>query len=115
VVQDTAMRGPVASFWLLMVLGFFQRHDIELGLFICHQDSHPMLVLGFQGASAATLHAVLDPAVLDQHSVGLGDAEWVEDEVEHDYGLRKLSNYLKDPGLPLLQVVQTFREVFLGA
>jgi type VI secretion system protein ImpM len=115
VVQDPALRGPVASFWLLLVLGFFQRHDIELGLFVCQQDSHPMLVLGFQGASAATLHAVLDPAVLDQHSVGLGDAEWVEDEVEHDYGLRKLSNYLKDPGLSLMQVVQTFREVFLGA
>jgi type VI secretion system protein ImpM len=115
VVQDTALRGPVASFWLLLVLGFFQRHDIELGLFVCQQDSHPMLVMGFQGASAATLHAVLDPAVLDQHSVGLGHAEWVEDEVEHDYGLRKLSNYLKDPGLSLLQVVQTFREVFLGA
>ncbi len=115
VVQDPALRGPVASFWLLLVLGFFQRHEIELGLFVCNQDNRPMLVLGFQGASAATLHAVLDPAVLDQHSVGLGEAEWVEEEVAHDYGLRKLSNYLKDPGLPLLQVVQTFREVFLGA
>ncbi len=114
VVQDPALRGAVSSFWLLLVLGFFQRHDIELGLFLSHQDSRPMLILGFQGASASTLHAVLDPAVLDQHSVGVDEADWVEDEVEHDYGLRKLSNYLKDPGLPLMQVVQTFREVFLG-
>ncbi|MEY4764755.1 MAG: type secretion system-associated protein TagF [Pseudomonadota bacterium] len=114
VVQDPAMRGVVASFWLLLVMGFFRRHDLELGMFLCDQDSRPTLVLGFQGASPATLHAVLDPAVLNQHSVGLTDAEWVEDEVEHDYGLRKLSNYLKDPGLPLMQVVHTFREVFLG-
>ena len=115
VVQDPALRGTVASFWMMLVLGFFQRHDIELGLFISRQDSHPALVLGFQGASAATLHAVLDPAVLAQQSVGLDEAEWVEDEVDQDYGLRKLSNYLKDPGLPLAQVVHTFREVFLGA
>jgi len=115
VVQDPALRGVVGSFWLLLVLGFFQRHEIELGLFMCDQDTHPMLVLGFQGASPATLHAVLDPAVLDTQSVGLNDAEWVEEEVEHDYGLRKLSNYLKDPGLSLMQVVHTFREVFLGA
>ena len=114
-VQDTALAGAVASFWLLLVLGFFQRHDIELGLFLVQQADRPMLVLGFQGASPATLHAVVDPTVLDQHSVGLQDADWVEEEVEQDYGLRKLSNYLKDPGLPLFQVMQTFREVFLGS
>lgn len=114
-VQDAALRGPVASFWLSLILGFFQRHQVELGLFIAPRDGRPHLMLGFQGASAATLNAVMDPAVLAEVGVSLTDSEWVEDEVAADYGLRKLSNYLRDPGLSLSQALSTYQEVFLGA
>ena len=31
--QDPAARGAVACWWLAMVLGFFARHEVELGLF----------------------------------------------------------------------------------
>lgn len=114
-VHDTSLRGAVASWWLSLVMGFFSRHQVELGLFMTMVEGRPHMVLGFQGASAAALHAVIDPALLVAQGVNVLDAEWVEDEVEADYGLRKLSNYLKDPGLPLAQALQTYREVFLGA
>jgi type VI secretion system protein ImpM len=35
--------------------------------------------------------------------------------VDTDYGLRKLSSYLRDPQLSLGQACLTFRETFLGA
>ncbi|MGC4061691.1 MAG: type VI secretion system-associated protein TagF [Aquabacterium sp.] len=114
-VQDTALRGAVASYWLSLVLGFFQRHVVELGVFIAQVDGCPHLLLGFHGASAAALHTVIDPALLAEQGVFLIDSEWVEDEVNADYGLRKLSNYMLDPGLSLAQVLATYNEVFLGA
>ncbi|MBI5925224.1 MAG: type VI secretion system-associated protein TagF [Aquabacterium sp.] len=113
-VSDVAMRGAVASWWLSLIMGFFSRHAVELGLFLTTLDGRPYLVVGFQGASAATLHAVVDQALLGEQGVNLLDAEWVEDEVDADYGLRKLSNYLRDPGLSLAQALSTYREVFLG-
>jgi type VI secretion system protein ImpM len=114
-VNDAALRGPVASYWLSLILGFFHRHAVELGVFIAQVDGRPHLLLGFQGASAAALHAVIDPALLLEQGVFLNDSEWVEDEVHADYGLRKLSNYMLDPGLSLSQVLSTYHEVFLGA
>jgi type VI secretion system protein ImpM len=114
-VHDAAMRGAVASYWLSLVVGFFQRHPVELGVFITVHQGRPLLLLGFQGASAATLQAVIDPALLAEQGVSLVDSEWVEEEVASDYGLRKLSNYLMDPGLSLAQALDTYQEVFLGA
>jgi type VI secretion system protein ImpM len=113
-VSDLAMRGPVASYWLSLVLGFFSRHDVELGLFVFTHEGRQQMLLGFQGASAQTLMSTIDLSALMQHSVSLLSAEWVEDEVASDHGLRKLSNYLRDPGLSLAQALSTYQEVFLG-
>lgn len=113
-VADAALRGPVAAYWLALIMGFFARHPLELGLFITQVQGRPYMVLGFQGASAATLQAVIDPALLQEQGVHLLEADWVEDEVDADYGLRKLSNYLRDPALSLAQALSTYREVFLG-
>ena len=57
---------------------------------------------------------VLPDARLDEQGVFLRDLDWVEDEVGADYGLRKLSNYLRDPGLSLAQALSVYNEVFLG-
>lgn len=113
-VQDRLLRGPVASFWLSLVTGFFRRHDMEWGVFMVVHEGRPCMVLGFQGASAATMMALIDPANLHSTCVMVNEAEWVEDEVASDYGLRKLSNYLKDPALSLAQAQRTYEEVFLG-
>lgn len=112
---DPARQTPVASWWLLLVLGFFQRHDVELALFLDLHRGPPHLLLGFQGASASTLGAVIDPQAPGHEGVGLDQAEWVEAEVAQDVALRKLSTYLSDPDLSLWQAVRTSQEVFLGA
>ncbi|MGE5451248.1 MAG: type VI secretion system-associated protein TagF [Acidobacteriota bacterium] len=113
-VQDRLLRGPVASFWLSLVTGFFRRHEMEWGIFMVVHDGRPCMVLGFHGACAASMNAVMDPAVLRSSCVTVNEADWVEAEVEADYGLRKLSNYLKDPALSLAQALRTYEEVFLG-
>ena len=115
VVAEPGMRWSVASWWLVLVLAFFQRHDVELALFLDTRRGPPHLLLGFQGASAATLEAVIDPDTPGREGVGVVDAEWVEAEVVADPGLRKLSTYLSDPDLSLWQVMRTCQEVFLGA
>ncbi|RZK99146.1 MAG: type VI secretion system-associated protein TagF [Rubrivivax sp.] len=113
-VADAGLRWPVACFWLSLVVGFFKRVDAEVGLFVTTHDSHPEMILGFQGASAASLCAVIDPEALQRDTVGVTQAEWVEDCLDDDYGLRKLSNYLRDPALSLAQALRTFEEIFLG-
>src|SRR5690606_18775386 len=109
------LRWPVACFWLSLILGFFKRANAELALFVTTHTTHPELILGFQGASAASLCAVIDPEALQRDTVDVTQAEWVEDCLEDDYGLRKLSNYLRDPALSLAQALRTFEEIFLGA
>jgi len=111
---EPSVRGPVAVWWLSLVLGFFSRHELELGLFIVQQGRHAELLVGFQGASAMAMLAAIDTGARAAHTVAIDDAEWVEAEVEADPGLRKLSNYLRDPGLSLTQAVAIYREVFLG-
>lgn len=113
--SDAARQMPVASWWLLLVLGFFQRHDVELALFLDLHRGPPHLLLGFQGASASTLEAIIDPQAPGREGVSLAQADWVETEVANDAGLRKLSTYLSDPELSLWQAVRTSQEVFLGA
>lgn len=111
---EPSLRGVVASWWVGLVLGFFSRHEVELGLYVVQHGGGAQLLLGFQGASAATLHAVLDPLTLAEHAVSLDESDWVEAEVQADYGLRKLSNYLLDPELSLAQAWSSYQEVFLG-
>jgi type VI secretion system protein ImpM len=113
-VHDQAMKGVVAAWWLSLVLGFFARHQIELGLFLASLDGVPYLMLGFHGASPATLSAVIDPAAMRAQGVQLTDLDWIESEVAADYGLRKLSTYLLDPGLSLAHALSVYEEVFLG-
>ena len=111
---EPSLRAQVASWWLLLTLGFFTRHAVELGLFLPVRSGPPQLLLGFQGASAVTLEAIIDPVGVQRNGVSLVDAAWVEGEVQSDVGLRKLSTYLQDPGLSLAQAVRTFQEVFSG-
>ena len=99
----------------LEVAGRLTRHAVELGLFLPVRPGPPQMLLGFQGASAAALEAVIDPMGLQRSGVSLIDLDWVEAEVQSDIGLRKLSTYLQDPALSLTQAVRTFQEVFLGA
>ena len=112
---EPSLRACVASWWLMLIMGFFTRHVVEFGIFLPVREGLPQMLLGFQGASAAALEAAIDPGVLARHGVTLNELDWVEDEAQADVGLRKLSTYLQDPALSLTQAVRTFQEVFLGA
>lgn len=113
--RDPALRPEVVGFWMSLCAGFLTRGAAELALCLPQGGQEPPeLWLGFQGAHPGSLLTVLDPGTHADQAVSLTDAEWVEDNVATDWGLRKLSTYLQDPNLPLQQCLETFQEVFLG-
>ncbi|MFT3721059.1 type VI secretion system-associated protein TagF [Pseudorhodoferax sp.] len=113
---DPLYRSLVAALWLDLVAGFLARADFELALFLpTPDDGPPVLALGFDGASARSLHALLDPAFGREVYIDTRDAAWVEEHLGQDYGVHKLSTYLAQGGMSLRQAVQTFKEAFLGS
>jgi type VI secretion system protein ImpM len=111
---DALYRPFVATLWIDLLANMLQRSEVELALYLQGGTARPQLVVGFNGASPTSLRAMLDSAVLDADNVFIAQAAWVEDHLGDDYGIKKLSSYLLDPQLSLLQAVKTFREVFLG-
>jgi type VI secretion system protein ImpM len=104
-----------AAFWLSLINPFLQRAEFELAIFITQSKERPVLVVGFNGASAHTLQAVMNPSVAEEHYISFDIADWVEESVTADYGVTKLSSYLDQPRLSLASARQHFNEVFLGA
>jgi type VI secretion system protein ImpM len=45
----------------------------------------------------------------------MASAAWIEEHIQADYGLKKLSSYLQMPQLTLKQARDTFEETFLGS
>lgn len=103
-----------AAFWLALINPFLQRAEFELAIYVTQLESHPMLVVGFNGASSHTLEAVLNPRIGQEHFITFDDASWVEESVVSDYGVTKLSSYLEQSRLSLASAKQHFNEVFLG-
>lgn len=113
-VTEPGLRACVASFWMSLVMGFFWQLDAEICVLMNQLDGQHQLLIGFQGASAGTLCAAVDPGALLRDTVDVSDSAWVESCLSDDHGLRKLSNYMRDPGLSLAQALRTYEEVFLG-
>lgn len=111
---DALYRPFVATLWVDLLASILQRSDVELALYLQTSAKHPQLVISFNGASPHSLRSMLDSATLDADNVFVARAGWVEDHLGDDYGIKKLSSYMLDPQLSLLQAVKTFREVFLG-
>jgi type VI secretion system protein ImpM len=113
---DPLYQSLVATFWLDLVAHFLTRADFELALFVqCAHDRTFSLHLGFDGASPRALRALMDPDYLGEVFVDARKADWVEEFVEQDYAVKKLSSYLQQPGLSLRQARDTFTEAFLGS
>jgi len=104
----------VTTMWVELVTRFFKRTPAEIAVFVTTHRQEPVLVMGFRGASASTLHSVLDAEICQSENVVVSNAEWVEDWIDTDYGLRRLSNYLRDPSLSIAAAADMFRETFLG-
>jgi type VI secretion system protein ImpM len=71
--------------------------------------------VGFNGASAKTLHSVVDPQAYAAHNIDIDDPEWIDAHAQNDHGISKLVSYLDQPQLSLRVAIDTFREVFIGA
>ena len=112
--RDPMQLPHVLTMWVDLVTRFFARTPAETAIFVTLHGARPVLVMGFHGASPLTLRSVLDAEACVADNVTVSAAEWVEDWIGSDYGLRKLSNHLRDPSLSLAAAVDLFRETFLG-
>lgn len=111
--------GPVhmahaITLWVGLVTRFFVRTSAEIALFVTSHRGLPVLVMGFQGASPATLRTVLDADACASDNIAVGDAEWVEDWIGTGAPLRRLSNFLKDPSLSVDVAARLFLDTFIG-
>lgn len=107
-------RQAVAAFWLELIVPFLGRADLELALFVATIEMRPVLVLGFRGASAQTLRAIIDPQFGAEQQVHFADSSWV-DEQSIDIDVRQLASYLDQPALPLKLARELFLQTFIGA
>ncbi|HEY4317362.1 MAG TPA: type VI secretion system-associated protein TagF [Herbaspirillum sp.] len=115
VPSDPIYRSLVATFWMHLITPFLRRADFELALFLTKIKDQPSMVLGFGGASPRTLHAIVDAQIGAEHHISFEEAEWIEDHIGSDYGVRKLSSYLAQADLSLKSAHDSFREAFIGA
>jgi type VI secretion system protein ImpM len=108
-------RYPVAAFWLELIAPFLGHADFELGLFMARIDARPVLVVGFSGAAAQTLRAIIDPLFGQEQQVSFADTGWVDDQLGIDIDIRALASYLDQPQLPLELARELFLQTFIGA
>lgn len=112
--HDPMYRNLVAAFWMHVVTPFLARADFELALFITHIARRPVLVLGFSGASPQTLRAIMDTQAGQERHIAFDQIDWVEDQVNDDYAIKKLSAYLSQPTLTLSSALDSLRAAFIG-
>lgn len=112
---DPMYRNLVAAFWMHLITPFLARADFELALFITRLRGQSALVLGFSGASAQTLHAIIDPHAAEAHNIVFDDLSWVEEQIDTDYAVKKVSTYLAQPGLSLKAAHDSLCAAFIGS
>ncbi|QJE02036.1 type VI secretion system-associated protein TagF [Massilia forsythiae] len=111
---DPMYRNLVAAFWMHLVTPFLARADFELALFVTRIENRPVLVLGFSGASALTLRTIVDPHAGLDHHIAFEELDWVEDQVDTDYAIKKLSTYLARGDLSLQSALESVGTAFIG-
>jgi type VI secretion system protein ImpM len=113
-LPDDALHRPlVGTLWMALIAPFLRRHDLELALFLRNRPPYELIV-GFKGASARTLRALMDPQAAYEDLIAVADAEWVEEQLAASYGLRKLASHLQQAELPLQAAFDGFMETYLG-
>lgn len=104
----------VVTLWVGMVSRFFAHTSAEIAVFVTLHRDRPVLVIGFHGASPATLRSVLDAEGCSADNVTVDAAEWVEDWIGQDVTLRRLSNLLRDPALSIATALAMHAKTFIG-
>lgn len=110
---DPLHRPAAAALWLSLAEPFLRQADVELALLVCEQAGRPMLVLGFAGASPATLRGVIDPQFADAQQITFDSTGWVDDMISGDRKVLRLSACLEQDGLTLQSACALFHETFI--
>lgn len=113
--DDGAARYAVAAFWLELVTPFIRRSGFDLVLFLTQVRDRPALVVGFGGAAAGTLHALIDPIVAVDQQIHLEDNAWIDEQLGPDIDVRALASYLEQPQMPLRLARELVLNTFIGA
>lgn len=113
--SDPMYKGLVGAFWMHLITPFLLKLDIEVVIFMTRFHDQPSMFIGFNGESVQTLESILSPQPNNEHLISLESADWVEEQIEEDYALDKLSSYLAQPDLSLHSVLSQFNHTFLGA
>ncbi len=112
---EESLQAEVAAFWMSLIVPFLHKADFELALFLTRRDGRPLLVIGFNGASAQTLQAIIDPILAAEQHVDFADTSWVAEQLAIDIDVRALASYLDQPGLSLALARTLFHQSFIGA
>ncbi len=114
--EDPLYAPLAAAFWMSLVAPFLARGDFELALFVVRRQSGAgaELCIGLAGGAPTTLQAIFDTDRRADAFVEVVDADWVDEHIDDDYAIKKLSSYLMQPQLSASQAMQTFKECFLG-
>ena len=111
---DPMYRNLVAAFWMHLIAPFLARADFELALFVARINQRPALVVGFSGASPQTLQAIMDPTAGLERHITFDQLDWVEQQTDSDYAVKKLSTYLAQANLSLNSALESLRAAFIG-
>jgi type VI secretion system protein ImpM len=111
---DLLTRHAACAFWMELVAPFIRRSDFDLVLFLTRVDARPALVVGFGGAAAETLHALIDPVLASDQQVHLEHNGWIDEQLGLDIDVRALASYLEQPMLPLRLARELFLKTFIG-
>jgi type VI secretion system protein ImpM len=108
------IRHVACAFWMELVAPFVRRSDFDLVLFLTRVGTRAALVLGFGGAAAETLHALIDPLLAFDQQVHLEHDGWIDEQLGLDIDVRALASYLEQPMLPLRLARELFLKTFIG-
>jgi type VI secretion system protein ImpM len=112
--EDLETRHATAAFWMELVAPFVRRSHFDLVLFLTRVRARPALVVGFGGAAAETLHALIDPVLAGEQQIHLEHNGWIDEQLGLDIDVRALASYLEQPMLPLRLARELFLKTFIG-
>ena len=110
--REEALRPAVAAFWLALVAPFLRQQGIELALFMTEMRGQPVFIIGFAGATPATLRAIIDPEYAAEQLIFFDDTAWVDDMIEEDHAVQRLSAGLAHDSLSLRAAADLFHATF---
>ncbi len=112
--RDPARAAYIKAFWLNLICIFLPRAEFELGVFSSGHHGKPTLIVTFNGATPTIFRALFDEQAAQEYLIDIRQATWVEEYAMQDVATLKLSSYLEHGELDLSQLVETFRQAFVG-